>query len=109
MHFNFQNTVALTGFAAPAPDIERKPSAGVAAHFGVRCLGKQLPNVGKNAGIGRGIGTRRPADGRLVNIDYFIQLPDSVDPPAPSGFLLGAVQFCRQRLVEHLVDKGGFS
>ena len=74
MHFDFHNAVALTGFTAPAFDVEREPARGKAAHFRVLGLGEQVADIGKHAGVSRGVRPRGAAYGRLVNIDNLVEV-----------------------------------
>ncbi len=74
MHFDLFDPVAAAGFAAPAFDIKTKTSGLIPAHFGFRQLGEQITDIAKNTGVGRRIGTRGAADGRLVDHNDLINM-----------------------------------
>ena len=74
MHGNAFHPVALTSFAAPASNVEGKPSFVIAAQLGFRSLGKQIPDIIKDAGVGHRIGARRTADRILRDLDDFIKI-----------------------------------
>ena len=62
MHGNAFHPVALTGFTTAAADIEGKPALVITAQLGFRSLGKQVPDIIKDAGVGYRIGTWSAAD-----------------------------------------------
>lgn len=77
--------------------------------LGIVGVGIQLTYVGKDAGIGGRIGSGRPTDGGLINIDNLIQLfyPfDSIMFAAPA---LSPVKLGRQRLIKDLIDQRAFT
>ncbi|MPM56268.1 hypothetical protein SDC9_103070 [bioreactor metagenome] len=73
MHFNFNDTIALTGFATASAHIETKPACFVSTHFGLVGRSKQVANVVEDPRIGSRIGTRSTTNGGLVNINNLIQ------------------------------------
>ena len=89
MHFHLYQAVSLACLAAPALDIETEPAGLVPPRLSFRKPGEKVPDLCKNAGIGRGIGPGRPADRALVNIDNFI---DILSPP--DLFMLSRDAFC---------------
>ena len=109
MHFNSQDTVALTCFASAPFDIERESSCGIALGFGIIGFGKQFPNVGKYTGIGCWIGTRCPSNRRLVNVNDLVQKLRSLHAVKISVAGSCTVQLCRQIFIQNLVDQRGLS
>ncbi len=79
VHFNFDNAVAGTILAAPAPDIKAKATGAVAANFGLRRTGKQLTDRGEQTGVRSRVGAGRAANRRLVDDNGFVQLFDAFD------------------------------
>ena len=109
VHLNFQDTIAFTGFTPATLDVEGKASAGIALEFGVRCLGKQFPDIGKHTGIGGRIGTRCPSDGRLVNVNNLVQLLNALQAIVIARLDSGGGKGLGQRFVEHLIDQAGLT
>ena len=79
MHFHANHAVALAGLAATALDVERVAAGAVAARLGLGQGREEIANVGENAGEGRRVGSRCAADGRLVDIDDFVQVLQAID------------------------------
>ena len=74
MHLYFNNTVPAAGFA-PAPFyIEAEPAFGISSYLGFRQAGKKVADIIKHPRIGCGIGARRSAYRRLVDIYYLIYI-----------------------------------
>ena len=109
VHFNLQGAVAGAVLAAAALDIEGESAGGVAAHFRLAGLCKQLADVVEHAGVGGGVRARGAADGRLVNVNDLVQVFQPVDALVAAGHLLGAVELVRQGSVQNVVDQGGFA
>jgi hypothetical protein len=51
----------------------------VAAHARLGRLRHQVADLGKELRVGCGIGARRPADRRLIDVDDFVDVLESVD------------------------------
>ena len=94
MHLNFDDTVTLTRFTTSAFDVEGKTSRIKAVHLSILCGRKQLANIPKHTGVRCRVGPRRTPDGRLININDFIQKFDTLNGFAFSGVGFGAVEFC---------------
>ena len=56
----------------------------------------------EQVGVGRRIGARRAADGRLVDVDHLVQILQPFDAVVLARPVLGPVHALGQRLVEHL-------
>src|ERR1700733_1896136 len=69
-HLDGARAGALTVRAAPAAGIERETAGVVAAHARFAGAGEHAANVVPEADIGRGAGTRRAPDGRLIDFQY---------------------------------------
>ena len=81
---------------------EKRPGL-VAARLGLRQAGEPFADRREGAGIGRGVGARRAADRRLVDVD---DLVDDARAPrcgrAGPGRSLRVVELARDRLVERV-------
>src|SRR5690349_12531159 len=88
VHFDAAQAVALAGFAAAAFDVEAETARAIAALAGLREHGEKLADGPEDAGIGGGIRTRRAADGRLVNLDDFVDLIGADDFAMRAGRLV---------------------
>src|SRR5271170_3311813 len=109
IHFDAALAVALAGFAATAFYIEAEAAWAIAAFARFREHGVKLANGRENAGIGGRIGARRAADGRLVNLNDFINVFDAGDGAMRAGFFHRAVKLRGEGAVENIVDERGFS
>ena len=74
IHFDAAEAVALAGFAAAAFDVEAETAGAIAAFARFRKHGEEFADRGEHAGVGGGIRTRRAADGRLIDLDDFVDV-----------------------------------
>ena len=79
MHLDLDDAVALAGFAAAALDVEREAAGLVAARFGFGQAGEPVADRREGAGVGRGVGARRAADRRLVDVDDLVEVLEAFD------------------------------
>ena len=78
MHLNFNDTVSLTGLTSSAFDVETETARLVTAHAGFGRFGEEFSNKCKNAGVGAWIGPWGSSDGRLIDIDDFVNIFESL-------------------------------
>ena len=109
MHLDADDAVALAGFAASALDVEGKASRPVAAHPRFRQLREQLADMREQAGIGRGIGSRRAADRALIDVNHLVEMLDALDALVCAGALAAAVELLRQRAMERIEHQCRFA
>src|SRR5277367_5011265 len=109
IHLDAPLTVALAGLAAPAGDVEGKSSRLIAALAGLGQHRVEVADGGEDAGVGRGIGTRRAADGRLVDADGLVDLRKALDLVVFARLFTGAVELFGERPIEDVVDQSAFS
>ncbi len=69
VHADLLDARALARLAAAAGDVEREPALAEAARCGLGLRGQQVADHVRQAGVGGGIRTRRPADRRLVDVN----------------------------------------
>ncbi|EAT07204.1 hypothetical protein SKA58_11960 [Sphingomonas sp. SKA58] len=74
VHLDLEHAVALAGFAAAALDVEAEAAGLVAARLRFGEAGEPVADVGEGAGIGRRVGARGAADGRLVDVDHLVAM-----------------------------------
>ena len=55
MHFDFDDSVAFTGFASSSADIEGISSCVISPCFGFGGFGKKISDIGENSGICCGV------------------------------------------------------
>ncbi len=77
LHFNPHEAFALTRFASAAFDIEAESSGRISADARFGQFRVQITDGRKGAGVSGRIRARRAADGRLVNINHFVQILQS--------------------------------
>ncbi|CNV10436.1 Uncharacterised protein [Salmonella enterica subsp. enterica serovar Bovismorbificans] len=86
VHFDFNDAIALARFAATAAHVEAESPWRVAARARLRHASKKLANRGKDARIGRRVGTRGAPDWALVDIDHFIEMFQPLNIPIRRRF-----------------------
>ncbi len=74
IHFDAAQAVALAGFAAAAFYVEAEAARLVAALARFGQHGEEFADGREDAGIGGGIGARRAPDGRLIDLDDFVDV-----------------------------------
>ena len=104
MHLDFDDAVALAGFAAPAFHIERKPPGLVPAGAGFGQPGEPFSNGRESAGIGCRVGPRRSSDRRLIDIDDFIEMFQTFDTFMNAGLFARTVQLAGRGFVKRFDD-----
>ena len=109
LHLDLDRAVAGTSLAAAALDVEREPARLVAADLGLGRLGKQLPHVVEDPGVGGRVGPRGAADRPLVDVHHLVQLAHPGDPRVLARHGTVAVQLLGQRVVQDLVDQRGLA
>lgn len=109
MHFNLDDTVALTGLAASPFDVETESPRCVTPRPCLLGTGKQLADRSEQTGVRGGVGAWCAADGTLVDIDDLVEMMQTFDGAAGGRALTGAVQVLRSIAVEGVIDKCGFA
>ena len=109
MHFDFDDAVALAGFAAAAFDVEGESADVVAAFTREGHAGEEFADGGEQAGVGGRVGARGAADRGLVDVDDFVEVFEAVDVVVWGGFFLGAVEFAGGNFGEGVVNQGGLA
>src|ERR1700677_1509153 len=93
VHLDADNAVALACLAAAALDVEGKAAGPLAAHSGLGQLREEFADWREEAGIGRGIGSRRAPDGALIDVDDLVEMFDAVESFDRAGPLAAATEF----------------
>ena len=109
IHFDAAETVALASFAAPALHVKAEAPGAVAALARFRKHGEELANRREHTGISSGIRARRAADGRLIDLNHFVDLLGANDLAVSAGRLHRAIKLLRQRAVQNVVDQRGLA
>src|SRR5579883_1812018 len=105
VHLDFDDAFALTGFAAPALDIERETARQVAAYARLRHLGEEFANAREGIRIGSRIRARRAPDWRLVDINHLVQMLHALDAVMQARLLVSAGESVRQLAIENIRDQ----
>ncbi len=105
VHLNGFIAIAATRLATPALDVEREAAGLVAANLGFGQVDEQAADVGEDAGIGSRIRAWRPSDGRLVDVDYLVDMFQTLDAVVRHGSLQGTVEMAGEDRVERIVDE----
>ena len=93
MHFDFDNSVALTFFASASGDVERESASLITPFFSVVGRGEKFPDIGERARVSGGVRPRRPTYRRLVDCDDLIEILYTLDFVAIAVTNLRAVEF----------------
>ncbi len=109
VHLDAALAFALAGFAASAGHVEGEASGLVATLARFRQHGEEIANLREDAGVGRGIRTRRAANRRLVNANDFVDVLDSGDRLVLTGLFARTIEPLRQRAVEDVIHQRGFA
>ncbi len=109
VHLDLQHAVALARLAAPALDVEAEPAGLVAARPAFRQFGEPVADRREQVGIGGGVGPRRAADRRLVDVDDLVELFQPLDAVVRRRHLAGAHQPARRRLVQRVHHQRGLA
>ncbi len=109
IHFDAAQSVALARFAAAALHVEAESAGLVAAFARFGQHREKFANRSENAGVSRGIRSRRAADRRLVDLDHFIDVLDARHALVRARRIHRAIELLRQRAIENVVDERGFA
>ncbi len=109
IHFDAAQSIALASFASPALHIETEASWPVAAFARFRQHGKKIADRRENSGVRRGIRTRSAPDGRLIDLNHFIDLLRAQQFAMRGRLLHRTINFLRQRAIKNVVDQRGFA
>lgn len=109
IHLYRTHACSLAGVATASGHIEGETAGLVATHTGAGQLGKEIADVVEYADIGGRIGTRGASDGRLVDLDYLVDILDAGDALVGQRTLLGMIEMGVEDGMEGLVDEGALS
>ena len=109
VHLDALEPVALAGFAAAALDVEAEAAGLVAALARFGKHGVELADGREEAGVGGGVGARRAADGRLIDLDHFVDVFQAFDGIVLARGVVRSVDFFRQRAIKNVVDERRFA
>jgi len=104
VHLNFPGSCTLTHFAPATFDIKAEPPGFVSPDLRFGHAGKEIADKSEYACIGCRIGSRRAADGRLVDVDYLIDITDSFNAVVGIGKQFGSVEMTRKNREKGFVD-----
>ena len=93
MHLDLYDAIPIACFTPSAFYVKAEPPLAVSSKLCFRKLREQIPNMCEYAGIRRRIGTRRPADRSLVDVDDLVDMLDPLDLLVLARFLLAAIHF----------------
>ena len=92
VHLDRDDAVALAALAAAALDVEREASRTEPARARLRQHREQLADEREESRVGRRIRSRRAADGRLIDLDDFVELLDALDRRVRARLVGRAIQ-----------------
>src|SRR5262249_24424673 len=109
VHLEAIRAVAVAGFAAATRDIEAEPARAVSLGIRLREQREQVANLVENLDVSRRVGARCAPDGRLIDIDHFIELVESLDPIVRAGLGAGTVEVARERIAKDVAYQRTFA
>src|SRR5690606_18543639 len=95
--------------AAASLDVEGKAPRLIASRLGFRQSSEPVANRRESARIGRGIGARRAADRRLINVNHLVQIFQPFDAVMLRRMLARAHDPARGSLEQGLDKQGGLA
>src|SRR5271157_1085783 len=105
IHLDTPLAFALASFATSAGNVEGEASRLVAALARFRQHGIEVANLGEDAGVSRGIRTRRAPNRRLVNLNDLVDELGPGDRLVPARLFARAVERLGQRAIKNVVDQ----
>ena len=88
----------------------RLQAESLRAEFGPeRQHGEKFADGREDAGVGGRIGTRRAADGRLVNFDNLVDVFGAEELFVGARRFLRPVKFLRESAIQNVIDQRGFA
>src|SRR5690349_19406215 len=109
IHFDAPQPVSLARFAAATLHVKTEAAGAIAALARFGQHGEEVANRRENTCVSGGIRTRRPADGRLIDLNDLVDLVGTNDFPVRGGRFAGTIKLLRQRAIENVVHQRGFA
>src|SRR5690606_21984227 len=109
LHLDHFHPCALTGFAASAFYVERKPSGFITPDLRLRQLREERPDIGEHPGIGSRIRPRSAPDGGLIDLNDFVDVLESAYRLVGKRFLFRLKEIAVQYRIQCFGDQGRFS
>ena len=107
VHLDLDLAVARAVLAASTPDVEREPARLEPADAGLRHLRVELADVVEHPRVRGGVRARRPADGRLVDVDDLVDLLPADHPLVPAREHSRAVDLLHERAEQDVLHERG--
>src|SRR5947208_3931425 len=105
VHLDLHETIALTRLTTPSLHVEGEASRPVTANLRLWQLREQLADRREQARIGRRIGSRRPTDGTLVDVDDLIDVLEPNDPFVRAWNDARSIEVAGERSVKDVLDQ----
>src|ERR1700676_2608613 len=109
IHLDAAQAVALTSFATAAFHVKTKTSGFIAALARFGKHGKKIADGRENPGVGGGIRTRSSADGRLIDLNYLVDLLRAKNFAMRGDGLHGTIKFLGERAIKNVIDECGLA
>ena len=109
MHLDLDYSVAGTGFTAPTLYIEAESAGIIASELCIRSMSEHIPYQIENPGVGCGIASWSPADGRLIDLDDLVYALHAGQTPETPRHGLGMIEPPHQLALQGFVDERGFA
>src|ERR1051326_6145875 len=104
VHLDSLHAVTFACFTTPAFDVEREATGFVTTFTRLRQHRIQLAQRREQTGVGRRIRTRRAADWRLVDLDYFVDVFEPLDSLVWPRLSRRTVEMLRERVVKNVFN-----
>ena len=109
VHLHLDEPIALAGLAAAAFHVEAEAAGVIAARARLGYFGEQLAQRTKQAGVRRRVGSRRAADGTLVDVDDAVDLLEALDLPAGRRVHHRPIELVVRMREQGVVDQRGLA
>src|SRR5690606_29166449 len=109
MHVDADESVPLTGLAAPSRDIEAEPAGLVSARPRGGKAREKIPDRTEYPDVGGGVGTRAASDRGLIDDDGFVEVFESLERVVIARFFFVLIEMTEKGPAHDVVDEGGLS
>ena len=109
LHLYLVVAIALAGLTTASFDVEGKPARSIPPYLGFRQVSEQFPDRCECPGIRGRVAAGRSSDGRLVDVDDFVDVFHPNDFLMLAGQVAGAVDQLGETFVQNVVDQGALT
>ena len=107
VHFDGDGSVPGTVLTPAALDVEAETTRLIAAHFCLLGLRKESTDFVKDTGVRGWITPRGAANGRLIDVDNFVEVVHTLDSGVEARYVSCTVESVCEGPIHNVIDEGG--